>query len=306
MKNSRLFGLLYLLLGRGDMTAAELAVKLEVSERTIRRDVDALSAAGVPVYMERGRGGGVRLLPEFVLSRSLLTPGERDEILSALQALRVTGASGGELLERLGALFGGIQQPWMDADFSDWGSSPARRGDFELIRRAIVEKRPLGFRYAAQDGGLSERVVEPAMLRFRGMSWYLQGWCRLRRGWRVFKLSRMEGLRLLDGQFTPRGETPELGVSGPEMPAVDAVLRFAPSAAYRVLEEFEPRQIERLPDGGFLVRARWPAGSWGAGYVLGYGSSVEVLSPPALAMRVREEAARIVERYGGAHAAADE
>ena len=81
MHTGRLFEIVYLLQSRPRMTARELAKRFEVSVRTIYRDIDALSAAGVPVYAARGGGGGVGLLPGYVLDRSLLTDGEQDEIL---------------------------------------------------------------------------------------------------------------------------------------------------------------------------------------------------------------------------------
>ncbi|MFQ9681288.1 MAG: helix-turn-helix transcriptional regulator [Ruthenibacterium lactatiformans] len=80
MHTGRLFEIVYLLQSRPRMTARELAERFEVSVRTIYRDIDALSAAGVPVYAARGGGGGVGLLPGYVLDRSLLTDGEQDEI----------------------------------------------------------------------------------------------------------------------------------------------------------------------------------------------------------------------------------
>ena len=87
MHTGRLFEIVYLLQSRPRMTARELAERFEVSVRTIYRDIDALSAAGVPVYAARGGGGGVGLLPGYVLDRSLLTDGEQDEILYALRAM---------------------------------------------------------------------------------------------------------------------------------------------------------------------------------------------------------------------------
>ena len=80
MKNSRLFEILYLLVEKRAVTAGELARRLEVSERTIYRDVDALSAAGIPVYAQKGKGGGIRLMDQFVLDRALLSQEQQDSV----------------------------------------------------------------------------------------------------------------------------------------------------------------------------------------------------------------------------------
>ena len=166
MQSGRLFEILYILLERGGATIPDLACQLEVSERTIRRDIDALSAAGVPVYAARGRRGGVRLMDGFVLSKSLLSAREQDEILYALQTLRATGAvQDGALLTRLSALFRREAVSWIDADFSDWGDSGERRALFELLKSSILERRVLAFDYYGQkmcirDSDRAGRVVQ--------------------------------------------------------------------------------------------------------------------------------------------------
>ena len=106
MKNSRLFEILYLLIEKRALTAGELAERLEVSERTIYRDIDALSAAGIPVFTQKGQGGGIRLMDQFVLDKALLSQAQQDEILFALQATLATGGGAEEdTLSRLTALF---------------------------------------------------------------------------------------------------------------------------------------------------------------------------------------------------------
>ena len=113
MQTDRLFQILYLLLGGRQVTARELAERFEVSPRTIYRDIDLLSAAGVPVYGDRGRGGGLRLLPGFVLDRTALTRQQQDDILFALQSLKQTGAQDEQgTLQALAALFQREPEDW--------------------------------------------------------------------------------------------------------------------------------------------------------------------------------------------------
>ncbi|ABR49936.1 Helix-turn-helix, type 11 domain protein [Alkaliphilus metalliredigens QYMF] len=107
----RLFEIVYILLSKGRVTAKELSERFEVSQRTIYRDLESLSIAGIPVYTEKGRRGGISLLPEFTLNRSLLTEQEQEEIISALQALEaVKPKETTQVLTKLSAAFNLIQQ----------------------------------------------------------------------------------------------------------------------------------------------------------------------------------------------------
>ena len=143
MKNSRLFEILYLLMEKRAVTAKELAQRLEVSERTIYRDVDALSAAGIPVFAQQGQGGGIRLMEQFVLDKALLSQAQQDEILFALQAVLSTGgASEKETLAQLTALFHREGGDWLEVDFTDWGSGSAERETFTLVKKAALTQRP--------------------------------------------------------------------------------------------------------------------------------------------------------------------
>lgn len=302
MQSGRLFEILYILLERGGATVGELADQLEVSERTIRRDIDALSAAGVPVYAARGRRGGVRLLDGFVLSKSLLSAREQDEILYALQSLRATGAGqDGALLTRLSALFRREAVDWIDADFSDWGDAGERRALFDQLKAAILEHRVLAFDYYGQNGQATHRTAEPVKLRFKGISWYLQAWCREKQEFRTFKLSRMEHVALLEEQFAPREAPPALdGAGAVSVPTTGIVVRFSPVVAFRVYDEFDRANIAPQPDGSLIVRTEWPVGAWGAGYLLSYGSYAEILHPPALRRHVSGEAKKIAALYQNA------
>ena len=161
----------------------------------------------------------------------------------------------------------------------------------------------LAFDYYGQNGAAARRTVEPVKLRFKGISWYLQAWCRDRRSFRTFKLSRMEHITLLDERFAPHGDPPPLdGKQAVSVPTARITVRFSPAVAFRVYDEFERACISPQPDGSLLVRTEWPVGAWGAGYLLSYGSHAEILSPPALRRHIAAEAKKIAALYPNADA----
>ena len=119
MSAQRLFELLYVLLERGHVTAPELAQRFEVSVRTIYRDIDALSSAGIPIYAAPGRKGGIALLDGYVLDRALFTPEEQRQLLTALRALpELPGQDSALICAKLAALFRTEEPDWLQVDLS--------------------------------------------------------------------------------------------------------------------------------------------------------------------------------------------
>lgn len=168
MGQGRLFKIVYHLLDKGRATAPELAEKFEVSVRTIYRDLDAISAAGIPIYTVQGKGGGIFILPEFVLEKSLLTPQEKEQILMALQGLAAAEDSRtDELITKLGGLFRVQGANWIEVDFSDWHKNTAGAELFDELKRAVFSCRRVSFSYFAGEGGGTVRTVEPVKLDFQ-------------------------------------------------------------------------------------------------------------------------------------------
>jgi len=307
MKNSRLFEILYLLVERRAVTAGELARRLEVSERTIYRDIDALSAAGIPVFTQKGQGGGIRLMDQFVLDKVLLSQAQQDEILFALQAILATGGeSEGETLARLTALFRREGTDWLEVDFTDWGSGAAERENFALVKKAVLARRPLSFTYYSSSGERSHRTVEPARLVFKGGCWYLSAFCQRRQDWRIFRLVRMEDLALAEGSCPPRRsperlEAPPVGKDQ----GTDLRLRFAPSAAWKVRDYFHPRQITPEADGHLLVDCSFPDDQWLLSFLLSFGDRLEVISPARWRDTLAREAKKLLAVYETGHTLSD-
>ena len=286
MSAGRQFQMVYLLLEKGRMTAGELAEKLEVSPRTVLRDVDALSAAGVPVYTAQGAGGGVALLDGYVLDKAAFSEEEQRQLLTALQSL--PGQEGEQALTKLSALFRRGQEDWLQVNLSRWGSAEADNEKFQFLKRAVLERQTLCFDYAGSYGPIRKRRALPARLVFKGQGWYLQAFDLEREDYRTFRLSRILSPAFTGEVFHRRLEPPDIGFSGeiPPMFRVEVKLRFAPGLAYRVYDEFDQSCVARQEDGSLVVETVFPEDQWLYGYLLSFGAGVEVLSPDALRRRL--------------------
>lgn len=284
---------------QGTVTAAELAERFEVSVRTIYRDMDTLSAAGIPVYAKKGKNGGICLTEQFVLNKMLLTKDEQQEILSGLVSLRETKAEAGEnILQKLGEFFRTDPVDWLAIDLSDWSGSRVQL--YENIKNAILARRLLQFDYYGKNGQMRRRTVEPVKLLFKEYTWYLKAYCRERKDWRLFKLFRIKRLSVQEETFVPRAECilqsdaqqgreiqTDLNMN---MTVVD--VRIDKREAYRVYDRFEEEEIEVLPDGNFMVHFHLTMDDWGYGVLLSFGPSAEVLAPE----EVRQEMKRRVQQ----------
>lgn len=297
MKSSRLFEIVYRLLSNGRCTAPQLASGLEVSVRTIYRDVEALCQAGVPIVTEQGQGGGIRLMEGWTLNRTLMDAREQEHLLMAVRSLAGLQEDGGELALKLGALFQKQPRDWLRVDFHYWG--PVNKNDerFELIKTAVLEKRVLQFDYAAYNG-MTQRRVKPVLLYFKGNAWYLQAFCLIRNEFRTFKISRVSALALTDEHFEDSLTPPEIDPWDWHFHWPEAKLRFQPFMAYRVYDDFDEECIQREPDGCLLVTTHLPPeDEWSAGRILSYGTGVEVLSPEKLRRSAADYALKLYQHY---------
>ncbi len=283
MKTSRLFHIVHRLLRDGRTTAPALAGELEVSVRTIYRDIEALCEAGVPVVTEQGKGGGLSLMEGFALPGSLMTPEEQAQLLLAVKSVgAVTGSDASGLMLKLGALFRRQGEDWLAVDLSRWGSPGSRDERFLLLQQAIRERYCVRFTYVGA-GSSGRRTVQPAKLVYKASAWYLQGFCLMRRAFRTFKLSRMRCLETTGEHFDPLPEPPPLESFGTASHYPEVRVRFPAGMAFRVYDEFDGDTITEAADGSLTVTARMPIDDgWLYGYLLSFGGAAEVLAPEQL------------------------
>ena len=295
MQESRFFKIVYHLLNKGHATAPELAKKLEVSVRTIYRDIEALSEAGIPVYAETGRNGGIYLMSDFVLGKTMLSEKEKKELLAALQSLAVTGDTYSDsLLEKLSALFSTPSESWFGVDFSRWGNETRDKQYFDLLKTAVLKKRCVKLHYAGMSAPFSERIVQPVKLMYKSRAWYLHAFCTEHQDYRFFRLSRILDCELLDE-----------GIELPPLPEYQDtstqeyskfIFLFSKEVTYRVYDEFNPDLVQRQENGDLLVTAWMPYDEWVIGFILSFGDLVEIIEPLSMKEVIAQRAKKIYEK----------
>jgi len=287
MSDSRLFKILYYLLDKGHATAPELATEFEVSPRTIYRDVEALSSAGIPIYAEPGRNGGIYLLQDFILDRAILSENEKQEVLTAIQILTAiqsmfaTGYTGGkEMLTKLSALFNVNTRNWLEVDFSRWGKCVYDNSKFEILKTAVIQCKEIKIVYANTNSERSERIIQPLKIYYKSKEWYLKAFCTEKQDFRMFKLNRILKLELLENTFIPRPYPEQENNLQRTYPQI--VLLFSKEIEYRVYDEFDETEIKYQKNGDLIVCTEMPADTWLIGYLLSFGSQVEIIEPKYL------------------------
>jgi predicted DNA-binding transcriptional regulator YafY len=316
MKSGRLLEMLLLLQARGRVTAAELAERLEVSPRTVYRDAAALSSAGVPIYTERGRAGGIRLLPGYRTDVTGLTQDEARALFvlttgGAQEDLGLGTAARSAILKVMRA----VPEPFRPAatatsqrilvDPAGWMRPPDPVGRLGVLQAAVFTDRRVRLRYRSSgQRAASERVVDPYGLVCKAGIWYLVADQDAEP--RLFRVSRVVSAIV--------GEEPVRRRDGMELADVWASLRREVEERPTPLEVVVRVRREWLDLFGRMNTAHLEgplpaaAGEWtqvrlrypevrAARPLLSFGATVEVLSPESVRADLAEVAAEVVASY---------
>ena len=301
MQVERLFRIMFLLMQGSRLTTGELAEQCSVSVRTIRRDLDALSLAGVPLSFRRGYGGGVGLLREFTLDRTFMTKQEQADILHGLQALQGTGYAGAnDALRKLAALFRrNTEESWLRVDFSSWCGSGFDKEKFDRLKEAILGKKVITFTYFSSENRISEKCAEPLCLLFRERAWYVCLFDRRHGRETVLRASRIRNLCVTEERFERVMQSDPMAT--PDYAATCAmervVLRVKAEYAFRVFDEFPAQVVSPQADGSFLIDEPMPVNAWLIGYLLSFADGLEVLEPLSLRETLREKIRLMQKKY---------
>ncbi len=309
----RLFQIVQLIRGRRLTTADYLSQRLEVSMRTVYRDIAALAAQGVPIAGEAGVGytlmKGYHLPPVMFTAEeasSLFVGGElvkgftdpslHAPMTTALDKLRaVLPRESQDHVDKLvrgtvvvGKGFGPNQDP---------GAQPM----LLPVQQGVVQRRVLRLRYRGTEREETDRDVEPLGVVFYSGAWYLVAWCRLRAGLRHFRIDRIKRLELRTERFEPRPDfnlAQHLEDYGAQRDAHPARVWFAKVAQERARRESYATLVEETKrDGGAEFSFYTTSYEWTARWLLSFGDGAEAIAPAELRERVRAEAEKIMRRH---------
>ncbi len=302
MKTSRLFQIIYILLDRKSITANELAEKFEVSVRTIYRDIETLIESGIPIYTTQGKGGGIALMNQFILNKSLLLDKEQNEILFSLQSLSVTNyPETSDILAKLSHLFQKSEIKWIEVDFSTWGSDTKSKEYFTLFKQAILDRQVLSFHYVNSNGEKSLRRVLATKLLFKEKAWYLEGLCLEKVAKRTFKINRMAKISLTSEIYDNIEELEDTNLNNllndDSIEEVELVLKVSPKVSYRIYDEFKEEQITIENDGFYKISTSHFKGEWLYGYLLSYGNYLEVIEPKDIRNEMKNRIQHMMNQY---------
>jgi len=299
MKIDRLISIIMILLDNKRIGAQELADTFEVSPRTIYRDIETISLAGIPVHSTPGVDGGFEIMPKYKIDKKVFSTADLSTILSGLTSVSNMIRSN-ELVNTLAKIKSFIpadrakeielKSNQIFIDLSPWMSNRNIKPNLEIIKGAIEERKLLSFEYADRYGNKSARTAEPYQLVLKSSHWYWQGYCHQRSNYRLFRLSRTSNLQVQKELFTLRDyQTPQLDFSD-ILPTTqtEVKIRIHKSVIDRVLDYCTHEQISPDGDEHCIVSFPFIENDYYYNILFSFGDKCECLEP----LHIREEMKR--------------
>ncbi|MCZ8542470.1 helix-turn-helix transcriptional regulator [Psychrobacillus psychrodurans] len=292
IKIERLLSILVALLNKEVVSADELAKKLEVSKRTIYRDIESLGLSGLPVITIHGRNGGVGLMPSYKMDKYLFSDKEKLKIIESLRMQHnILQEDNQVLIEKLENLKG-------DESFSNLSfySPTIHRTEIEqetkekltTLRGAISQKKKLKIKYISLNGDITSRVISPSNIVLTNGSWYLEAYCEKRKDRRMFKLTRIREHFLIDEK--------SIQMEGKEIDLTtiyeQAELIFHRNQLGKLYDFFLEEEIE-IQNNYIKVNFKYDSNRNLIPFLLMFGSTVDVINPQTLKQEYYNELNKI-------------
>lgn len=287
MQVIRLLQTTLILLSRKQVTARELAERFQVSVRTIYRDVDALSLAGVPVYANKGRNGGIFLDESYHVSNALIEKEEQDDLFLALHLLQSVGlADTEELLKKMGTVYDWSE--WLEVDLSQ---TEITSQTFERIKEALFNHCEIDCVYHTEYGQTRLLSLAPKRVLYKYQTWYLLAWELNQKEWSLLPLKQIRDVVLKAAIDYPFPE--EVLV----FPQLSVHLRFSKRIAYKKYAEFADFDWTDNRDSSFDATLTFAEFDDLYRFLIPLGKNVEILEPSWIREKVLNYVAAFYENH---------
>jgi predicted DNA-binding transcriptional regulator YafY len=304
MKTDRLLSIVIYLLSHDTVSAAKLAERFEVSRRTILRDMEQISLAGIPIQSLPGANGGYSIMEGYKIDGRLINTEDQSSILTALKGFLTAydNSRYSGVLEKLSSILPKQQNQPIFLDFGASGENDETQRKLKTLEKAASDKKVVQISYVDAGGNSSSRNVEPIALHYRWYAWYLLAFCQTKQDYRVFKLARIRQLEPTGESFSQEHGDPAVlleqafqGIGRRELPIT---LLCKAAVRVQVCEYLAGEIVKTLDNGDFIMQLHVleEERMWFA-MLLSFGDNIAVLEPDELKSRLLETAENIVSLY---------
>ncbi|MBO6263828.1 MAG: YafY family transcriptional regulator [Clostridia bacterium] len=308
MKYEIMLKIVFLLLSRKKVTAQYLAARFDISMRTVMRYLDAISLAGIPLISDQGRNGGFYIAESFKLPASFLTETEFNEIIGALSTLNddLDNDYIHSAIDKLCAVKRtdseriDLAAGHLIIDGTTWNGNDNVKNTLSLIDKAIDRSLTVMIDYVDKFGEETKREIEPYRIILKQGLWYVYAYCKLREGFRIFKVARMASAMTTENGFTPRELSFDIDdltswKNALESEYVD--LEVDKTAKTDVEEWLGVGAVYKKNNDKLYVSAKLPYDDWLISKVLSFGGKVKVISPEKLKDDILQKAKEVIGMY---------
>ncbi|WP_055665132.1 helix-turn-helix transcriptional regulator [Desnuesiella massiliensis] len=290
MRADRLLSILIIISQKGLVTGKELAEHFEVSLRTIYRDIEKISEAGVPIAATGGKGGGYYIMENYNLNNLFFNKKEIEPLIAVMDNLKFLFGNNpkfNDIILKFEALRNNEKQEYekLSIDMSHFSMERELREYLFLINKAIEDNRTLEFEYINRKMEYSKRIVEPIQIEFSEGQWYIIAFCRIRKDYRKFKLVRVRNMKLGEGFIKNTISKEKIGKifsESYEKNGILVTLKFSSKIGEQLSEYFSKDKIKCLDDGTYIVEDSFPDDEGLKKFILSFGDECEVLGPERL------------------------
>ena len=307
MKIDRLLSIIMVLIEQNKISASKLAEMFEVTPRTIYRDIETIQAAGVPIVTYTGTNGGIGILENYKIDKKFFTKEDMITIMTGLGSISssVTNSGLNKVLTKLQSLIPEdhtqeikLKSGQVVIDLTTWSGNKKLQANLIKIKEALNQRRYLIFKYLDGNGKSTERKVEPYQLLWKEEKWYINSYCTMRNDFRLFKLSRLSYLKVLDETFSLREfDMEELRMNWSEKRILNIKLLADVSLKEKILERCEEENITYCGKNKMIVEFPFVDDDFGYELLLSFGNKCECLEPVEIREKLREKIRNMLYIY---------